>query len=1634
MKTRAVLVSLLFVLCATNAQAVYWGFDQNGNFESWGPINNGINANVTDGSLNFNLSGGDPFIESPVNLNINGTNTHWLKFDVEYLPSPYQEQVFQIFYDNGTGYSEATSIFFYGKPGRHFYQIDVPRRLQEIGRDPNYWQGKTIARVRLDVGGIAAGTVKIHSFAMESYPHPDFDMNLIAFGGYAGHPSGWYPANQIGSWNVVSPGYLNLTVSGGDPHFQIPTLDFNPTDFRYVVIRQDVTGYSGNEPGEMETFGFPGTGGTGFARRGWRFYPNVGFTTMVVDMASAENASWLGASGSINSWRVDPTTAATSATFSYDRVGLAINPANSAAPQWDFSGSGQGAWVAARHAPYGGSALNVSGGAAALTGSGTLAMEALDMALPGASYPWLQVDVNVATSAQRTDFELRYQWLKDGGLFGDANRVRRFVLPTNVGTQRYTFNLNSLANQPGDHNGGWDGFVHGLLLRGGNGEAGVTSVTFDNVNLLASVAAPTVAGVQVTAARTVDVTFSQDMGASGMTAARYEVSGTGKGTLATNPDSVAWLYGHRYRLTWTGGEMKNGGNITITFTGTDAAGTGVGSPNAATHTGGGIGTPPQATTITPALTGPTNADSVAFSVTFSEPVQNLNAISDFTIGGTATATAVSVTGSDASYTATVQGITGDGALTLTVKTTSDVQDLAGNGLASSVTSSAVTIDNTAPAAFTPTAAPASWTAGTNFTITFGTTDASGINRYELAVDEGAYGTVTSPYALDAAAYATGTHTVHVRAHDNAGNARTSDVPIYIDRAAPTNVTAAADPASWTAVGSVSVTFSADDAHSGIDHYETALDGAPYTTRTSPYVLSGLATGVHTVSVKAVDACGNAATTDVSVYIDTLAPANLTAAADPASWTNAAAIGITFSANEPAPPTQSGFSHYEVAVDAGTYATATSPYSVDTATLPDGEHTVHVRALDNAGNAAATDVTIFVDEGAPANFTPTANPASWTAADSVTITFVTTDAYSGIAGYAIAVGEGAYAAAASPHPLDVSALPDGTHTVHVRATDGTGNSLTREVDIQIDRTAPQAFTPAVVPAIWTKENEVTVTFAASDASSGVAGYELSVGGGGYAAAASPYTLDTSAFADGLHTVRVRATDNVGNTGAPQLATVRIDRTGPVMTVTPLVTNDPTPQITGGASDPLSGPASVAVTVNSAACATSLVGAVWTANVAVSLDEGVYNVQVVGTDAAGNSAPDATDNELIIDLTDPEATITSQIINSATPTLMGTCDDANGFDRLVVTVNGKSYDAVVTPAGGSSYTWSLTIPDADALADGTYPVTALATDAAGNQKSVSVSNALIVDGAPPIAIYTLLDPQTTHSNVVRIQVRFNEPVLGSFTEDDVELTGSLFDAATFAVTGTDPEYIVRIEMDEAEQNGTIGISVGTDITDIGGYHYAGGQSDSYTIRNWYGFTFEPQDVRAYYDDAATFEVVADHAPGPVSYQWWFENDAKTPEEVGVNSSTLTVAPVVPGSVGEYWCVVTYDDADFGSPHASLEAAEHLRITRQPQHAEVAPGDAHVFTVDTQGGFPPFVYRWTQNGVSYAETNVPSLEIDDVQAANAGVYAVTIMDDNGDIEQSGDATLTVETNALPAAGATGLLLLATAFAAAVRKRLKK
>lgn len=102
-------------------------------------------------------------------------------------------------------------------------------------------------------------------------------------------------------------------------------------------------------------------------------------------------------------------------------------------------------------------------------------------------------------------------------------------------------------------------------------------------------------------------------------------------------------------------------------------------------------------TVAPSTTGPTNADTLTFTVTFDEDVSDFDDTDDVSVehDGTAHKGLAISRRSDAAYDVTLSGITGDGELVLYAKANA-ASDSVGNKNTISTASDAVTIDNTAP--------------------------------------------------------------------------------------------------------------------------------------------------------------------------------------------------------------------------------------------------------------------------------------------------------------------------------------------------------------------------------------------------------------------------------------------------------------------------------------------------------------------------------------------------------------------------------------------------------------------------------------------------------------------------------------------------------------------------------------------------------------------------------------------------------------------------------------------------------------------------------------------------------------------------------------------------------------------------
>lgn len=274
------------------------------------------------------------------------------------------------------------------------------------------------------------------------------------------------------------------------------------------------------------------------------------------------------------------------------------------------------------------------------------------------------------------------------------------------------------------------------------------------------------------------------------------------------------------------------GSHTVTARGRDAAGNeGPLSADKAitvdTSTGAtGVSTPPAYTKTAP-------------NVTFSVPADAASVACN-TSGGTGGSTS----GCTSPY--SPQGITTDGQYTVTITVTDDV------GNSAPVTRS-FTLDRGAPN-LTVTKPANGDVIGGPFTPTVSADDGFSSVTFSCKLDSGAFGSCASLAPAD------GAHTVTVRASDAAGNTSEEQRSFTYDSHVPV-VTITGGPGEGTVVYARSTAFTFTTGDLTAVSRSCKLDGGAFAACTSAtgHSLSGLSLGIHTFTLRVVDAAGNTMT-------------------------------------------------------------------------------------------------------------------------------------------------------------------------------------------------------------------------------------------------------------------------------------------------------------------------------------------------------------------------------------------------------------------------------------------------------------------------------------------------------------------------------------------------------------------------------------------------------------------------------------------------------------------------------------------------------------------------------------------------------------------------------------------------------
>jgi pimeloyl-ACP methyl ester carboxylesterase len=496
------------------------------------------------------------------------------------------------------------------------------------------------------------------------------------------------------------------------------------------------------------------------------------------------------------------------------------------------------------------------------------------------------------------------------------------------------------------------------------------------------------------------------------------------------------------------------------------------------------------------------------------------------------------------------------------------------------------------------------------------------------------GATTSGATAQEVISAEGTTIVSYFAQDNSGNSGDPEtIEIRLDSTGPeveTSTNLEPNPNGWFNADIV-VTFSADDAHSGV---VSLSDPVTVVTETLEEEVVGFA----------IDAAGNVGNATVIVKLDKTPPVialdSRAPAANAAGW-NKSPVTVNWNCTD---------------------AVSGVLTPSDTATVG-GEgaaQSVLGTCRDHAGHAATDTVAgINLDLTPPAialdSRGPSANAAGWNTSP-LTVTWICTDALSGVQAASNAVTVNTEGAAQS-----------AIGTCRDRADHVTTDTV---ADINVDMTAPvialDSRAPAANAAGW-NNSQVTVSWNCTDAVSGVLAASDTATAGGEGAAQSV-----------IGTCR----DNAGHAATDTVAGINVDLTPPVIT---LQSYAPEPNAAGWNNT------DVTVTWH---CGDALSGPVaGQASAAVSSEGAAQNVSGQCVDRADNAAGDT--RSVNVDKTSPTGQITTPangavyLLNAIANAAYGCADGLSGVTACAGTVGAG---AAVDTATVGDKTFSVSVADA------------------------------------------------------------------------------------------------------------------------------------------------------------------------------------------------------------------------------------------------------------------------------------------------------------------------------------------------------
>jgi hypothetical protein len=636
---------------------------------------------------------------------------------------------------------------------------------------------------------------------------------------------------------------------------------------------------------------------------------------------------------------------------------------------------------------------------------------------------------------------------------------------------------------------------------------------------------------------------------------------------------------------------------------------------------------------------------------------------------------------------------------------------------------------------------------------------------------------------------------------------TIDAPAArVNSSAPT-LTVHYDDGTGSGVDPTSVTLFVD----GVDR--TALVAATEHDASAVLALTPpLGDGQHTVKVTFADRADNATTLTRTFVIDTKAP--VVAIVNPAndSFINTAipALRVTYAdllGTGVDLATFKLFLRKGTAAETDITAMVTAGAAEATGIVPDesklADGTYHLRAelRDLAGNVGTAEASFEVDTVAPTYQVESPAPNGYVNSALPQFVIRYTDELSGVdTARAVIKIDGVDKTArftftdstATGKLKDEEVLAEGAHSIAVTLYDRAGNKAPETPKtFTVDTINPTAAVDAPPNGSYVGKPPYAFAVHYGDGTgSGIdpASVHLLIDGtdrtAEFTVAATGATASiATALADGSHTLTVTAMDWAANV-ATATSTFTVDGTAPSLQITAPAANSwlkgPTIAVSGTVQD--NSPVSVEV---NGLIATLASGAF---NASVPVTDGAFVIHAIARDAAGNVT--TVDRTVNVDSVAPVITITAPAANFvtklATAHITGTVADASA---VTLTLNAQPL-----PLTGTSFA-----ADVDLTAEGKNDFAIVATDAAGNSATKTVS--IVRDTvAPTVTVASPAKGSVVGANPVLVRGTAQDATALTVTVDGTAatVTGEAFEASIDNLT--EGPHVFQVVATDAAGNAT------------------------------------------------------------------------------------------------------------------------------------------------------------------------------------------------------------------------------------------